>query len=129
VKRIHPPKFVIRQILSFQIGKEGNSSQIYADNELTALYERKEQPEALTNMLPDIHTHYSTLDTLETATFPPICTIWGEQNRVLSAKAGRELNKTLKPVREEYLPDCGHLCMLEKVDEVYEIIENFIDMK
>ncbi|MBF6175270.1 alpha/beta fold hydrolase [Nocardia blacklockiae] len=51
-------------------------------------------------------------------TFPPITTIWGEQNRILSPAAGARLNETLNPVQALTVPSCGHLVMLESPDTV-----------
>ncbi|APA99623.1 alpha/beta fold hydrolase [Nocardia seriolae] len=50
--------------------------------------------------------------------FPPVTTIWGAKNRILSAAAGARLNATLSPVRAIELPDCGHLVMLEEPETV-----------
>ncbi len=55
-------------------------------------------------------------------TFPPITTIWGEENRILSPNAGMQLNVSLKPQRMVTLPDCGHLLMLEAPDTVTNAI-------
>ena len=37
---------------------------------------------------------------------------------MLSPKAGCRLNATLRPERQEWLPGCGHLLMLEQPDAV-----------
>ncbi|MGW4249155.1 alpha/beta fold hydrolase [Nocardia sp. NPDC004722] len=50
--------------------------------------------------------------------FPPVTTIWGAKNRVLSAAAGARLNRTLCPAEAIELPDCGHLVMLEQPEIV-----------
>ncbi len=50
--------------------------------------------------------------------FPPIVTIWGANNRILSPAAGARLNETLAPVRAITLPQCGHLVMLEAPETV-----------
>ncbi|GAB2706760.1 alpha/beta fold hydrolase [Nocardia thraciensis] len=51
-------------------------------------------------------------------TFPPITTVWGEKNRILSAAAGARLNATLNPVQAVTVPGCGHLVMLESPETV-----------
>jgi pimeloyl-ACP methyl ester carboxylesterase len=60
-------------------------------------------------------------------TFPPITTIWGAKNRILSPAAGERLNATLNPVRAINLPDCGHLLMIEEPDTVTAAIRSAID--
>jgi pimeloyl-ACP methyl ester carboxylesterase len=74
---------------------------------------------------------YKSLDALDNTDqsdkLPPICTIWGVENRILSAKAGRILNSTaIAPKREAFIEDCGHLVMLEDPDQVAILIHEFI---
>jgi pimeloyl-ACP methyl ester carboxylesterase len=57
----------------------------------------------------------------------PVCTLWGVDNPILSAEAGRKLNKTLHPVREEWLQPGSHFVMLERADEVNAVIDQFLD--
>nr|WP_063776012.1 alpha/beta hydrolase [Nocardia vulneris] len=57
---------------------------------------------------------------------PPFAVIWGNANLGLSARAGRRLNRTLRPDRAEFLPGCGHLPMMENPTAVTRIIEEFI---
>ncbi|MFC4127680.1 alpha/beta fold hydrolase [Nocardia rhizosphaerae] len=61
------------------------------------------------------------------AGFPPITTIWGGRNRVLSARAGATLNATLRPVREIVVADAGHLVMVEAPETVTAGIVAAID--
>ncbi|WP_280361151.1 alpha/beta fold hydrolase [Nocardia wallacei] len=56
--------------------------------------------------------------------FPPITTIWGEQNRILSPAAGARLNETLNPVAALSVPSCGHLVMLESPETVTAAIHS-----
>lgn len=57
----------------------------------------------------------------------PICTIWGVNNRILSAAAGRTLNATLRPERQEWLQPAAHAVMMERKDEVSAVIGEFLD--
>ncbi|MBB5918411.1 pimeloyl-ACP methyl ester carboxylesterase [Nocardia transvalensis] len=57
-------------------------------------------------------------------TFPPITTIWGEKNRILSPAAGARLNATLNPVESVTVPSCGHLVMLESPETVTTAIRS-----
>ncbi|WP_394845480.1 alpha/beta hydrolase [Pendulispora brunnea] len=61
------------------------------------------------------------------ASFPPITTIWGMKNRILSPAAGERLNATLRPIRAVTLPDCGHLLMMEEPDTVTATLRTALD--
>jgi pimeloyl-ACP methyl ester carboxylesterase len=85
-------------------------------------------PGLLASLLAVLHDldSYAAIDRFAPdAGFPPMCTIWGLDNRVLSPDAGRRLNHTLAPVREHWLPGCGHLPMLEQPDRVACVIDEF----
>ncbi len=110
----------------FQLGPRGRSLKIHRDPELCSCYAGTGRMESLLGVLDDLE-NYSIVDGLVPREgFPPICTIWGLKNRILSPKAGRRLNATLRPARQEWLPDCGHLPMLERPDEVASIIDGFL---
>lgn len=55
--------------------------------------------------------------------FPPITTIWGEKNQVLSASAGARLNTTLAPQNAITLAGSGHLAMIEDPEPIIRAIE------
>lgn len=125
VKRMHLPKWMAVQSLAFQFGPIGRQAKLHHDETLCACFTNEGQMHSLLGVLDDLMT-YSVFDRFERgADFPPICTVWGESNRVLSAKAGRTLNEKLRPERAEWLKGCGHLVMLEKPDEVSRIILEF----
>ena len=56
----------------------------------------------------------------------PVCVIWGEENKMLSAKDGAQLCSALEPDREVVIPDSGHLVMLERPEEVAIAIDAFL---
>lgn len=127
IGRLRLPSAIGEQSLAFQFGEIGRKKKLHLTPELCACFTAEGQTHSLLGVLDDLVT-YAALDTFEPGPgFPPICTIWGLENRVLSAKAGRTLNQTLRPVREEWLEGCGHLPMLEKPDEVAAIIAAFFD--
>ena len=110
----------------FQLGPRGRALKLHRKPELCGCYAATGQFESLLGVLDDLE-NYSVIDNLAPKpSFPPICTIWGLKNTIVSPKAGRRLNSTLHPARQEWLPDCGHLLMLEQPDEVAAIIDGFL---
>lgn len=110
----------------FQLGPRGRALEVHRDPEVFGPYAATGQLESLLGVLDDLE-NYSAIDNLAPQPgFPPICTIWGLKNKIVSPKAGRRLNSTLHPAREEWLPDSGHLLMLEQPDEVASIIDEFL---
>ena len=110
----------------FQLGPRGRALKLHRNPELCGCYAATGQMESLLGVLDDLE-NYSVIDNLAPKQgFPPICTIWGLKNKIVSPEAGRRLNQTLHPARQEWLPDCGHLLMLERPDEVASIIDGFL---
>ena len=110
----------------FQLGPRGRARKVHRSPEVFRPYAATGQLESLLGVLDDLE-NYAVIDTLAPPPgFPPICTIWGMRNKIVSPKAGRRLNSTLHPARQEWLPDSGHLLMLEQPDEVAAIIDDFL---
>ncbi|GAB0104618.1 alpha/beta hydrolase [Nocardia sp. JMUB6875] len=81
---------------------------------------------ALVQLVRDLSAFAALDDWPDRDEMPPLCVIWGNQNRVLSAAAGRIVNEKLRPDRVEYLDGCGHVPMLERSAAVTEIVTDFL---
>jgi pimeloyl-ACP methyl ester carboxylesterase len=126
LRKVRLNNWLAAQVVNFQTGTCGKSRKIHKTPELCACFTSDGQMDSLIGVFDDL-MNFSFLDHLEPGRdFPPVCTVWGLQNKVLSPRAGRKLNKTLLPQREEWLKGCGHLPMLEKPEQVAGIIKDFL---
>lgn len=129
LENVRLPHLLSEHSLAFQFGSIGRKKKLHLTPELCACFTGEGQMPSLMGVFDDL-VAYASLDQFRPGPgFPPICTIWGVENRVLSAKAGRKLNETLQPVRQEWLEGCGHLVMMEKPDVVSAIIDDFLSTK
>lgn len=125
--RLALPAFLARAMLLTNFGAAGKRANLAADPALVACYTRPHQLSALRHLLADME-RFGAIDRFTPGTgFPPRCTIWGEQNFILSATAGRRLNERLAPAREAWLADCGHLPMLERPETCIQLMTEFLD--
>jgi pimeloyl-ACP methyl ester carboxylesterase len=122
-RSIVPPRVAARATVRFQLGTKGAASKLQHDPELLACNTRRDQLPALVDVLDDMDA-YGALDEGR-AVQVPLCIVWGEQNRVLSPGAVRELSARLGPDREVVMEGCGHLPMLEDPERLRSIIEEF----
>ena len=126
VSRARLPRWAVTQTMWLQLGRCGRATGVQRDAELRACYARPQPLRSLTGALHEL-SGYGALDQLvPTTDFPPLCTIWGRQNLVLSAAVGHRLNARLRPRREEWLDECGHLPMVEQPEEVTRILQEFL---
>jgi pimeloyl-ACP methyl ester carboxylesterase len=123
------PAPLARTALYSHFGSVGLERGLVDDRDLLACYKRLNQLTALRHLLGQMKS-FGPLDGFRPGPgFPPICTVWGEQNRILSAREGRLLNDTWKPQHAEWLPRCGHLAMLEEPEQCETIVRSFLSSK
>lgn len=124
MRRFVPPRMAATTALRLQLGDKGIAKELHHDADLLAANQRKDQFPALIDVLDDM-TAYGRLDREIGHPLPPVCTIWGAQNKMLSPRAGEALNRSLGVERAEVLAGCGHLPMLEDPDAVTAVIDDF----
>jgi pimeloyl-ACP methyl ester carboxylesterase len=123
-RRIVLPGFAARAALRFQVGRKGRALGVHRDPVLVAANRRADQLPALIDVLDDMDA-YGELDGGRPPGGPPLCTIWGARNRVLSPRAGAVLADRLGAERTELLAGCGHFPMLEDPEAVTGVIAAF----
>jgi len=122
-------RFISEQSLRMQFGSTGKAKHLEKTEDLCACFTGEGQMKSLLWTLDDL-VNYSIFDQFSPPEiFPPVCTVWGIENEILSAKVGRTLNATLKPQREEWIAGGGHLVMLEEPEKIAEIVHDFIASK
>lgn len=125
-ERISLPGRAVTQIAANQLGSRGRRRKLQHSARLTAFWGDRGRLIALHGLVQDFPA-YAALDRFDPPPdFPPICTIWGAQNRILSADAGAGLSATLRPAQAAVLSDCGHLPMVEDPERTTAIITGFL---
>ena len=71
----------------------------------------------------DWETDYASRLSAVTA---PTLIVWGREDRFLPLSAGEGLHRTIPGSRLTILPDCGHLLMWERADDVNRLITDFL---
>lgn len=123
IVRVVPPKPAAVMALRLQLGEKGLAKKLHHDAELLLSNQRRDQLPALIDVLVDMPS-YGRMDQPRSTSLPPVCTMWGAQNKILSARAGEHLNDLLRVERAEILPGCGHLPMLEDPEAVTGVIDD-----
>lgn len=125
--RVRLPRLLAAPSLAFQLGPRGVKAGLQHDEELARHFASEGQLHSMLSVLADIdaYAQVDQFNVADHADFPPVATLWGRKNRVLSAKLGEELDQCLQPVASTALPDCGHLAMMEAPAEVANFIREF----
>jgi pimeloyl-ACP methyl ester carboxylesterase len=127
LRRLSVPRMFGKSLVRYQLGRRGRENHVDDGADLCACYDSPAQLRSLLGVFDDFAS-YAALDTFTRPdAFPPITMIWGEENRVLPAAAGRELALRLRPARAAWLEGCGHLPMLEAPEEVTAILAGALD--
>lgn len=126
VGKLQLPRWTASSTLRFQIGRRGKTSGIHKDPMLQAQHANQGQLRSMLAVLADIEA-YAAIDAPDfSASLPPIATIWGEDNRILSAKVGKTLHAHLRPDTSHAIDGCGHLVMMEAPEEVAAAIRDHL---
>jgi len=125
-RRMVAPRPVAVLALRRQLGRRGRGLGLAHDPELLACNLRPDQMPALVDVLDDMDAYAALDGTAGEIRGIPVWTVWGAENRILSASAGRHLDDDLRPGRAEVLDGCGHLPMLEDPDAVTDLIRAFL---
>lgn len=123
LRRMRFPRVAAPLTLRFQVGPAGARARVHHDPELTACLLRSEQAPALTDVLADLPESYRIVRGPDG---PPLCTIWGARNRILSPSVGARLDSVLRPEHRALVRHTGHLPMLERPKEVTKVIRSFL---
>lgn len=122
LRRFRVPRFLHRRMIALQLGRLGRASRLDRNAELCACYDSPDQLRSLLGVFDDMASYRRLDEITPPAGVPPITMIWGAENRVLSAAAGRVLAERWRVARSERLGGCGHLPMLEQPERVAAII-------
>ncbi|MFC9894124.1 alpha/beta fold hydrolase [Nocardia sp. NPDC127579] len=126
-RRLTLPDRIAGLIIANQLGPRGRDRKLQDSPTLRGPWGDTGRLLALDRLVQDFPS-FRALDSFTPGPgFPPICTLWGARNRILSATAGAELGaRTLHPHTSVVLPDCGHLPMLEDPATVTATITEFL---
>ncbi len=126
LRHLRVPGIARASLVRLQLGEHGRAANLAGDLSLCACQGAPGQLRSLLGVFDDLASYRRLDDFTPRAGFPPITTIWGLDNHVLSPAAGRRLAETWRPAHQAWLPGCGHLPMLEAPHEVATIIRTAI---
>lgn len=122
VRRIRVPDPIAGLVIREQLGSRGAGAA--ALRPLRSAWTEPRRLIAPSGILPELPI-LAELDRFRPGPeFPPITTVWGKKNRILSARAGDRLDKTLCPRSAITVPDCGHLVMIEAPASITQAVES-----
>jgi pimeloyl-ACP methyl ester carboxylesterase len=126
LRRSRVPRAIARRVIRLQLGATGLAEELDRDGELCGCYGAPGQMRSLLGVFDDLASYRALDDFTPPRGFPPITTIWGLDNRMLSPVVGRALATRWGAVRAEWLAGCGHLPMLEAPERVAAIIADAV---
>jgi len=125
IKRLVLPRWKVAGEIAQQYGDTGEPDDDFKEH-LYNLYTHPKQLHILTLLINNFDS-FAPLDKFtKPDDFPPVCLIWGNQNKILPVETGKELCKRLSPEHAEFVENCGHLVMREKADEINLLMDTFL---
>ena len=115
------PRAIGKRFVRYQLSRD-----VANQDELCACYDSPGQVRSLLGVLDDFASYRALESFTPGPAFPPITTVWGMDNRVLSPTVGKRLAQRWRAQRQEWLAGCGHLPMLEEPERVAAIIHGAI---
>lgn len=122
VSRFNPQFLPVTGAILMQSGKAGWKSRLWRQPGLRGCYDNPHTMTALTGLFLALPELAEFDDFVPDADFPPLYTLWGRQNRILSSRAGDILNARLRPRQALFMEDCGHLLMMERPQVVCDVV-------
>lgn len=126
LRGITVPRVVSKRLVRMQFGRSGRAAGLDRDATLCACYDSPAQMRSLLGVFDDLDNYRALDEFTPPPGFPPITTVWGLDNRVLSPEAGRVLAEHLGAQHQAWITGGGHLVMLEEPDAVSAAIETTI---
>jgi pimeloyl-ACP methyl ester carboxylesterase len=117
---IPPPAFVRRRLVLSQLANAEAAPEIVREL-CSRLGDRRHYAS-----LAAVTTEIDSYDGRRPDKGPPIHVAWGAKNAVLPLRMGQKLMETLQPDTFTVVADAGHLAMLDKPEEVTDLIDDLL---
>lgn len=112
-----------RMFLRLQCGPRALADESFRDHALR-MYSSEGEWRVFCNVDYSSFTELDHFD--KPPAFPPALVMWGNDNRILRASAGRDLAAAIESERNEFWDGCGYMIMRERPSDTNRALEDFI---